>query len=919
MAALLNHLRRLRCAALICLPVFSTYGDDRISYDRHVAPLLAKHCTHCHGSEEQESGLRLDSSVHALRGGNSGEPAVVPGHAARSDLIVRIASADAAVRMPPDEDRLSSAAIDLLKAWINQADLWTDAADELAEARLQHWSFQPLVRPSVPDAGPPHPVDAFIAQRLQEADLNMSERASRRTRIRRLFLVMHGLPPTPDRVQEFLGDQRPAAWECLVDEVIAGPHYGERWSTYWLDLIRFAETDGFETNRERPHAWPYRDWVIHAFNADKPYNQFVMEQLAGDALGEDAATGFLVAGPHDIVKGRDKQLGLLQRQDELDGIINATGATFLGLTVGCARCHNHKFDPILQKDYYSLQAVFAGVTYANRPLSPSPPAIRQIQDLENQIEQLRVDLQAYGLRPQRIPVKPPISARLNNETFPAVSTKFVRFVINRTSGAEPCLDELEVFAGDSNVGLASAGATAQSSGDFVHPLHKLQHINDGKYGNPRSWIASNATGAWVQIQLPDFEVVDRIVWSRDRLGIFSDRLAAEYAIQLSPDGRSWQTVASSAERRPNSSDKESIDIDTTSLDTETAKAVQQKMESLKLLLARRGRLTQEGTVWGGRFQQPGPTHRLYRGDPQAVREQVSAGAVEALSRLSLPADALEQSRRLALAEWIADPQNPLTARVMVNRIWQHHFGNGIVSTASDFGRNGVPPTHPRLLDWLAAEFIDNGWSVKHLQKLILTSHTWQQDSKPRTQGMATDAGSRLLWRFPHRRLDAGGIRDSVLAVSGRLNDRPGGPGFSAFEVAMENVRHYFPKTSYGQEDWRRMIYMTKVRQERDAVFGTFDCPDFSSLVAKRSLSTTPLQAMGLLNSHFMMEQAQFVADRLTETSDNVNVRIRTAWELCFSRPPAAAELAVARQAVARSGWREFARAMLNANEFVFIP
>ena len=241
--------------------------------------------------------------------------------------------------------------------------------------------------------------------------------------------------------------------------------------------------------------------------------------------------------------------------------------------------------------------------------------------------------------------------------------------------------------------------------------------------------------------------------------------------------------------------------------------------------------------------------------------RVTPGAVTALVDLNLPADAPEQDRRLAIAKWIADPENPLTARVMVNRIWQNHFGVGIVDTPSDFGSNGTEPSHPELLDWLASEFIAGKWSVKHLQKLILMSDAWQQDSIPRESAIAVDADSRLLWRFPHRRLEAEGIRDSVLAVSGRLNTRAGGPGFSAFEVSLENVRHYFPKTSFTTEDWRRMIYMTKVRQERDSVFGTFDCPDCSQLVPRRSRSTTPLQAMGLLNSQFMMEQAQCFSDR----------------------------------------------------------
>jgi len=397
-----------------------------------------------------------------------------------------------------------------------------------------------------------------------------------------------------------------------------------------------------------------------------------------------------------------------------------------------------------------------------------------------------------------------------------------------------------------------------------------------------------------------------------------DRLALDYRIQFSSDGKQWESVVDSTHRLQVSAE-EHIGFDLTTLSPDDAKMAQQQIDQLKSLVASRTKASHPETIWAGEFTSPGPTYRLYRGDPMAPREQVFPGAVTALTDLRLRADAPEQSRRLALARWITDPLNPLTARVMVNRIWQHHFGKGIVDTPSDFGSNGVPPSHPELLDWLAAEFIDSGWSVKHLQTLILTSKTWQQDNAPRPDAITIDAACRLLWRFPQRRLEAEGIRDSVLAVSGKLDSRSGGPGFSAFEVSLENVRHYFPKTSFGQEDWRRMIYMTRVRQEREAIFGTFDCPDCSQLVPKRSQSTTPMQAMGLMNSQFMMEQSQFLAERLARESDDPVGRIQRAWELCFGRDPNESEIKLALQLIDSSGWQEFARAMLNANEFVFIP
>lgn len=912
-----NKPRTLGLALSIFLCTLTAQGDERVSYTDDIAPLLDKHCTECHGPDHSESSLRLDSPLNALRGGNSGEPTVVPGHSDRSYLIERVTTDNTAEQMPPNSDRLSADKIALLRKWVEQTDDWREAQNSLSSKRLEHWSFQPLLRPPVPETGTMSPIDAFVTTRLATAGLKQSKTASRRKKIRRLFLIMHGLPPTPERVLAFVNDTRPDAWERLVDEVLAGEQYGERWATFWLDLICFAETNGYETNRERPNAWRYRDWVIRAFNEDKPYNRFITEQLAGDALGEDVATGFLVAGPHDIVKGKDKQLGLIQRQDELDGIINTTGATFLGLSLGCARCHNHKFDPVLQKDYYSLQAVFAGVTYANRPLPASPDRSTRLEQLDEQIRVIRRDMPAQVRNSQMVTVL--LNDHTYVEYFPQQTAQFLKFIVTECSAAEPCLDELEVFSGATNVGLASAGAQATSSGDFVHPLHRLKHINDGKYGNAHSWIASTSVNAWVQIELATATKINHVAWSRDRLGQYTDRLAIEYIIQVSNDGNKWNTVVDTAKRTAGSSADGSFESTVAKLSDEEAEFAQKQLEDLQALVAQRKKLAQPENVWAGKFISPGPTRRLYRGDPMAPREQVKPGAVAALTNLSLPTDAPEQSRRLAIAEWIADSDNPLTARVMVNRIWQHNFGQGIVDTPSDFGTNGVPPSHPQLLDWLADEFVASGWSIKHIQKLILTSDTWQQDSIPHSEAMTIDAGSQLLWRFPHRRLEAEAIRDSVLSVTGRLNLEAGGPGFSGFEVSLENVRHYFPKQSFAAEDWRRMIYMTKVRQERDSVFGTFDVPDCSQLVAKRSRSTTPMQAMGLLNSQFMMQQARYLADRLVQESENSTTRIKRAYELCFSRGPDEQELQLAAEVIDASSWNEFARAMLNANEFVFIP
>lgn len=1073
-------------------------------FDRDVLPILHKHCLDCHGSDTAESGLRLDSPDAALRGGDSGEKVIVPGNAVGSYLIERITHADPARRMPPDSPPLSEQEIAVLKNWIADGPSWADATGRLASARVRHWSFEPVTKPALPPGGNAHPIDAFIEDKLRMSGLTMSGPADRRRLIRRLFLVMHGLPPSPEQVEAFVQDSRPDAWETLVEGVLGSPHYGERMATFWLDLVRFGETHGFETNRERPHAWRYRDWVIAAFNDDKPYRQFVLEQIAGDATGADVGTGFLVAGPYDLVKGQDELLRLVQRQDELADMINTTGTAFLGLTLGCARCHNHKFDPITQTDYYGLQAVFAGVNHADRVLplpeetqasiraidresselkeelapfirrtrlahllvddqdliGPSPVGIeylvapagtgknppgadrgfsgdsgstehsanlsrgeytwwknapgcdfavyrplaqgtyriwiswgcgwdshsqdaRYLLDTDgdvttsaDRIELTTVNQQRFAdgtgdvpgkslwsgflnagthtltsrhaivlqggttgtavtadvlllepvidERPGSEPVKPgfrpAVNARTNVEDFAPAAAKFVRFTILATNQGQPCLDELEIYSGERNAALASHGARPSSSGDFVHPLHKLEQINDGQHGNSRSWIAAVERGGWVQIELPEIVAINRIVWGRDHEGKYADRVPIEYRIDVSTDGEQWTRVASSADRLPFRTDSTSPpEYDFAGFPEVEAQRGRAALSRLQELTARREQLAQPISAYAGTFSQPGKTFRLYRGEPGSPREEVVPGGIRRLTDLQLAADSPEQQRRLALAHWIANDDNPLTARVMANRIWQFHFGSGIVDTPSDFGANGTPPSHPELLDWLAKEFTDNGWSIKHLHRQILLSQTWRQDSAPRPEGLSADADSRLLWRFPPRRLEAEGIRDSMLAVTGTLDRRVGGPGFNGFEVEAENVRHYFPKTSYGPEDWRRMIYMTKVRQERESVFGIFDCPDASQVVPKRSRSTTPLQALNLLNSRFVLQQSSALVERLQREATTPAEQVIRAYELCYGRPPTGEESAAALEFIAAVDWNQFARALLNSNEFVFIP
>lgn len=893
--------------------------QESIDYERDIQPILQKNCLECHGPRKQESDFRVDLRSKLLRGGDFAEPAVIPGKGNESPLIKFVRGDAPDLIMPPEGNRLSDGEVKRLRAWIDEGAKMPE--DSFAALTTDHWSFQPVQRPALPQVAGrtiTNPIDAFVLTKLKAAGLKASPEADRATLVRRLYLVMHGLPPTPDEIEQFVADKNEQAYENLVEQVLKSPRYGERWAQHWLDLVRFGETHGFETNRERPNAWHYRDYVIQALNDDKPYDLFIKEQIAGDAIGADAATGFLVAGPYDLVKGQDPMLALTQRQDELADIINTTGTAFLGLTLGCARCHSHKFDPISQRDYYSIQAIFAGVQHADRAISPSKENERALAVATERVATLRRQFQnwmaEHGYRTA-------VNAAHNVETFPQTQARFVRFTVLATNGGQPCLDELEIFSGDRNVALAEIGAKASCSSELPgYDIHKLQHVNDGKYGNSRSWISNEAGAGWVEIELATTETIDRIEWARDREGRYKDRLATQYKIETAVEPGLWHSLVSSDDRLPYPQDTAISSVSFEGLPDDTAAVGKKLFGELSSAEQTREQLSKREMIYAGTFTQPGPTHRLYRGEPSAPREEVSPDALEVIGTLELERDSPEQQRRVAFANWVADPKNPLTARVMVNRIWQHHFGTGIVDTPSDFGANGTNPSHPELLDWLAAEFVSNDWSIKHIHRLILLSDTFRQANIPSPRAMNIDAGTRLLWRFPSRRLEAEAVRDCVLAVSGALDPRMGGPGFSGFEVEMENVRHYHPKQNFGPDDWRRMIYMTKVRQERDAVFGVFDCPDLSQVMPQRSRSTTPLQALNLFNSQFMLQQAELLAKRLEgERPDGREGQIKLAFWLCFGRDPQSEELAHALELVDRHGMVAMCRALLNANEFLFIP
>lgn len=871
---------------------------EKVDFVKEVQPILVARCVRCHGPDKQEGSLRLDYKKGAMRGGDNYQPAIVSGQSSNSPLFQFVSRPDADLKMPPQEE-LTATEIEILRKWIDEGAAWPDEDAPFEDPAQRHWAFQPLRRPTLPAVRSTretydNAIDRLIITKLTEQNLVPSLEADRSTLIRRLYFDLLGLPPAPEEVHEFVRDPNPQAYERLVDRLLAMPQYGERSARLWLDVVRFAESHGFEMNQVRPHAWRYRDYVIRAFNDDKPYDQFVREQIAGDCLGAEEATGFLVGGPWDQVKSPDPVLTSQQRADELHDMVSTLSSTFLGLTVGCGRCHSHKFDPIPQTDYYALKACLEGVQHGDREIQR-----REEKVAESLVDVERARAELAELENQSATI--PVNARLNVERFPAVSAKKVRVTIRATNQGAPCIDELEAWTTDTlprNVALASAGAKATASGVLPNSdIHRLEHIHDGRYGNSRSWISNEEGKGWVEIAFARPEVIQRIHWGRDREQKYTDRLATDYVIEVY-SGDDWKQVASAQ------------------VHADSPVRIARRRELEQQLAGANGGMR----MYAGKFVQPGPTLRFHRGDPTQPREPIAPGSLTSFGQsFRLPLDTPEQERRAALASWISDPDNRLTARVIANRVWQQHFLEGIVNTPSDLGVNGGRPSHPELLDWLALELISHGWSLKHLQRQMVLSATYRQSSAARPDGLEIDATSRLLWRFPPRRLEAEALRDAILSVSGNLDGRMGGPGFDLFEPNNNYVKVYQSRQTFGPAEWRRMVYQSKPRMQLDNTFGAFDCPDAGQIAPRRTRSTTPLQALNLLNSPFMVQQVEIFAGRLRrDAGEDLSAQARRGWELAFQRSPTNEELAVAVRVVVDAGLTVFCRALLNANEFLYV-
>ena len=830
--------------------------------------ILEAHCVGCHGGEKTKAGFDLTTREALLRGGESGT-AVAPGQPEAS-LLYRMVTHREEPGMPHKKEQLPEEMIHTLAAWIgagvpyareiNKGSLVAATGGLSREFTITpedraHWAFQPVRRPTPPTvknrAWAKSPIDHFILAGLETNGLQPTPAASRAILLRRVALDLTGLPPTPDEVDAFANDPSPDAYARLVDRLLASPHYGERWGRHWLDLARFAESDGFEHDTARPHAWRYRDYVVRAFNADKPYDRFVREQLAGDELfpGEpDAliATAFNLLGP-DMVDSADQ---IQRRRNTLNDMTDTAALALLGLTVGCARCHDHKFEPISQRDYYSLQAFFAPAQF--RPDLPVPTASERAA---YETARAAYDEQTGSLQTQMSTLEEPYRKTI-----------------------------------------------------YARKLARLSTEAQAAHQTPREQRTT--------------EQENQIQETAAQLAISPKELAAA---MKKPDRERQQALLEELKPFP-------------------------KPRPLPATLA-----LQNGP--------PARTHVLHRGDYNQPGDPVTANLPEVLrgraAKIAAPATAAVH--RAPLASWITSPENPLTARVMVNRIWQHHFGRGLTPTPSDFGTHGQKPTHPELLDWLASEFIARGWSVKAMHRLMLLSATYQQASvmpaistaaefgaapiignrpavnspeEPRRRQVSTDNSSpsgtdhsaaakidpdnKLYWRMNRLRLEGEVIRDSLLAVSGQLNPELGGSGvFPPIPAELFAGAKGWTASPDPRDHTRRSLYIFARRNLRFPFLEVFDAPDNNLSCSSRERSTTAPQSLTLLNATEVLTAAERTARRIERDADSIETRITLAYRLILGRPPAAPERELSREFLTRSPLHELCRALFNLNAFVY--
>ena len=976
--------------ALVLACPTSGHGSDPakpVDFDRDVKPIFAKHCASCHGAKSAKSGLRLDRRADALAGGDSGK-VIVPGKSAES-LLIQLVSPDADRQMPPKGARLTAAEVATLKVWIDQGAKWPDDGSATANP-ADWWSFKPLKKVTVPTGT--NPIDHFVQAKLKEQGLSASPEADRRTLIRRLYFDLIGLPPTPEEIESFVNDKSATAYEALVERLLALPQYGERWARHWLDVVHFGETHGYDKDQPRPNAWPYRDYVIRAFNRDKPYGQFVAEQIAGDVLYPGSvdgleALGFLAAGPWDFIGHvevpESKIDGKVARHLDRDDFVANTIGTFMGLTVHCAQCHNHKFDPIAQEDYYRLQAVFAAIDRTDKTYDVDPKIASQRTALEarksratTQIAVLEAEARkkaggelasaekqiTEATKPANTP-KPPefgyhsaLSTKQDEPKWVQVdlgeSVKLDRVVI------EPCHDDFnnigagfgfpvrfKIEVSEDPTFKASTIITDQTRSDFANPgtspYTAKTNETSGRYVRLTATKLAPRQNDYILAvaELEAFDATGRnrargkpvaaldsieapVRWRKSNLtdGLFppGPKLAAAELTKLT-DLRAALFRKALGETGAAELAGFRTELATTNAELANLSGTRR---TAYIGAVHTGGGTFSGTgPFGGK---PRPIHILPRGDVTKPGKEVAPGAIVSVpgvnGSFNLPTGHTEGARRAALAKWLTDANNPLTWRVLANRVWQYHFGRGIVDTPNDFGKMGQLPTHPELLDFLATELREHQ-SVKKLHKLIVMSATYRQVSTADGTNAKRDADNRYLWRQNRRKLEAEAVRDSILAVAGKLDLTPGGPSFRDFVVEKPEHSPHYQYHLHDPEDpasHRRAVYRFVVRSKQQPFMAALDCADPSLAVEKRNETLTPQQALALLNNKLSVAMAKHFAARVEKLGTTDAERVTAAYRLALGRVPTSKERDLLATYAKEHGLANACRIVLNLNEFVFV-
>lgn len=971
-----------------------------IEFARDVWPILEARCVRCHGPDHQESGYRLDDRQTALTGGDSHAPNIIPGNSEESHLVQFISGLAEELQMPPEGDRLSQTQIDVLKAWIDLGAPWGDIVMQPTNARLDWWSLKPIVSPEVPvaDSSCHNELDAFVRRQLSVVGIAPSPEADRRSLLRRLYFDLIGLPPSPDDVAVFAINPEPNAYERCVDRLLASPQYGERWARHWMDGAHFAETHGHDQDRIRENAWPYRDYLIQAFNEDRKYERFVREQIAGDVLFPDdpqatVALGFLAAGPWDESSLRDiredtldRQVGrYLDRDDILANVFN----NFMSTTVQCARCHDHKFDPVTQADYYSLQAVFSGVERANRVFDRNPDIHQRRQTLlarrrslekirrsgaaELMSSQIQDEVTAWerdlGQARAAWKVLVPRSAESSDgttlkilddasvlaiDTIPEQETYTLSLAPppgkitalrlelltddslpqrgpGRQDNGNLHLSELEVYLGDDG---GDRLPIAKATSDFEQVDWGISRAIDQdpqtawgifpRTGQPHEAVFEFQQALTVRPQDKLRLVLKQWHGGRHLIGRFRLSITDTYPAKVSIVPAEISAILSLPAKQRTQAQLVELALFQRNSEIDAGLA---SLPAPSLVYAAASDFEADGGLLPP--SGPRPIQILRRGD---IRQPIGDAAPGSLScvpslsaRFELHDSCNESERRAALAAWLTDRENPLVWRSIVNRVWQYHFGRGLVATCNDFGRMGAVPTNPELLDWLAAWFRDNDQSIKRLHHLIVTSATYRQTSAARDHGSAAntlDADNRFLWRMNRTRLDAECIHDAVLAVSGRLNLRMGGTSDRQFELKPGS--HVTPIIDYRKFDLdsplgcRRSVYRFLFRTLPDPFMESLDCPAGDLITPLRENSVNVQQSLAMWNDAFIARHCEHFAARLRAMGDDTESRVQAGFEWALSRPPNPIERLDFAAYVDEHGLENFCRVLLNLNEFVFV-